>query len=123
LFRGSFRGVRAMRKPSRCFRALTQTCLWLAAGLAPLSIQAAESAPQAAKLVVYQHPASGESYYALSLAPAADVFQAARAAEGADVVVLMDTSASQSGAYRADSLAALRTLIATLGPQDRIKLI
>jgi Mg-chelatase subunit ChlD/uncharacterized membrane protein YgcG len=112
-----------MRKQSRYLRALTQTCLWLAAGWAPLSIHAAESASEAARLVVYQHPASGESYYALSLSPAAEVFQSARAAGGADVVVLVDTSASQSGAYRADSLTALRTLLATLAPQDRVKLL
>jgi Mg-chelatase subunit ChlD len=62
---------------------------------------------------------SGETYFALSLAPQA----ASVTAEARDVVVLFDTSASQTGKYRTDALEALRTLLAQLGETDRVKLV
>ncbi|MBW3597111.1 MAG: hypothetical protein KY475_07530, partial [Planctomycetes bacterium] len=115
-----------MRKRSRSFAALTYMLMGITAGWAtpPATSQAEEPAPAAqARLAVYRPAAGDESYYALSLTPADDLFRAARKAGGADIVVLFDTSASQAGAYRADSLTALRALQAALGPQDRIKLL
>jgi hypothetical protein len=42
---------------------------------------------------------------------------------GSDVLVLMDTSASQVGLYRQDSLAALEALLSGLSDQDRVRLV
>lgn len=75
------------------------------------------SADQAANLMTYQGP-SGERFFALSLTANSPLPQAA----GRDLVVLVDTSASQTGAYREDSLLALKTLAAHLQPQDRIRI-
>jgi hypothetical protein len=69
------------------------------------------------RLATYDQ-AAGESYFALSVTPA----QRVAPAPVQDVVILADTSASQAGLFRADSLLAVRTLIDRLDPQDRVKL-
>jgi hypothetical protein len=66
--------------------------------------------------------AAGETYFALSLQPTADAV-ANNAEGGRDVVILVDTSASQVGEFRDDSLRAVQTLMATLSPQDRVQLL
>ncbi|HEY2412300.1 MAG TPA: VWA domain-containing protein, partial [Pirellulaceae bacterium] len=60
----------------------------------------------------------GQTFYALSLTPAAEA-----APSSTDVVILFDTSASQSGPYRDTSFAALQACIAKLRPEDRIQLL
>ena len=40
-----------------------------------------------------------------------------------DVVILVSTAASQTGDYRAKSLATLQSLLAKLDPNDRVKLV
>ncbi len=72
---------------------------------------------QASHLETYQAP-DGTDYFALSLMPQ----QAIPLAESRDIVILFDTSASQSGVYRDKALAALRDLTATLGDKDRVAL-
>jgi hypothetical protein len=62
---------------------------------------------------------TGETYFALSLM----LDSAPTARSGSDVLVLMDTSASQVGLYRQDSLAALESLLAGLGDEDRVRLV
>jgi uncharacterized membrane protein YgcG len=85
--------------------------------------QQATDGKSAARLSVYEKP-SGERYFALSLTAGPEAYQAAaKAPRGVDVVAMVDTSASQTGPYRTDSLVALRTLLATLSPQDRVKLM
>jgi len=71
-----------------------------------------------AKLSTYAS-AAGDTYFALSLPPLASP----PTAFDHDVVVLFDTSASQTGAYRDDALTALRTLLGQLGNSDRVKLM
>ena len=102
--------------------------LWLQWGLlslgllvTSLSVAVAEpdrSGPEAARLATYDM-ADGESYFALSLTPKV------RAADTAarDVVMVFDTSASQTGVYRDDGLEALRTALAGLDAGDRVKLL
>jgi hypothetical protein len=63
--------------------------------------------------------AAGESYFALSLTPQVRP----KAARIQDVVILVDTSASQRGLFRSDTLLAVETLIAKLDPHDRVKLV
>ena len=62
--------------------------------------------------------AAGESYFALSVTPQ----QRVTAAKVQDVVILVDTSASQTGLFREDSLLAVTTIVHRLDPQDRVKL-
>jgi len=71
-----------------------------------------------ARLSTYESPA-GDAFFALSIPPVTD----AQAAFDRDVVVLFDTSASQTGAYRDDALKSLRTLLGHLGKADRVKLM
>ena len=63
--------------------------------------------------------ATGESYFALSLTPQLDL----PPAKATEIVVLFDTSASQTGLYREDAMSALRSMLGSLGPQDRVQLI
>ncbi len=71
-------------------------------------------------------PAKGDgvNVFALTLKPSAG-HPALRVAadEPRDVVILVSTAASQTGDYRAKSLATLQSLLAKLGPNDRVKLV
>src|SRR6185312_10868114 len=61
----------------------------------------------------------GEGFFALSLTP--DVPQPPQTPR--QLVVLFDTSASQTGVYRAQALAALEALLAEQSPDDRVALL
>jgi hypothetical protein len=63
--------------------------------------------------------ASGESYYALSLSPNIEL----PTVEAHDILVLVDTSASQVGEYRRDAMVCLESLLANLGKQHRVNLM
>ncbi|MEX2560955.1 MAG: VWA domain-containing protein, partial [Pirellulales bacterium] len=63
--------------------------------------------------------ADGETSFALKLVPGLE----APPARAHDVVILFDTSASQTGVYRSDALKALEVLLAGLGPNDRAALL
>jgi len=91
---------------------LTATTL-LTANFAANHLAAAESA----RLITYQQ--EGQTFYALSLMPEVERKQA----ESSAIVVLMDTSASQQGAYRASAMAALETLLQNLRPGDQVELL
>src|SRR5262245_8597288 len=84
-----------------------------------LLILAADSRaePGSAKLGVFSH--NGRTHFALSLQGAL----AADASQRCEVVILVDTSASQAGRYREGELAALHSLLANLKPQDRVLLM
>jgi len=60
----------------------------------------------------------GQTFYALSLTPAANEAPS----QPTDVVILFDTSASQTGPYRDTSFAALEACVAKLRPEDRVQL-
>src|SRR3954447_10246746 len=61
----------------------------------------------------------GQSYFALSLLSQTT----ADPAQKNDVVILVDTSASQVGRYRADELAAVQAVLSGLLPTDRVQLM
>ena len=65
--------------------------------------------------------ASGESYFSLSLS--APQQPAGEAAAAKNIVVLFDTSASQSGMYRETTLAALDSYLSKLAPTARVRLV
>ena len=85
-----------------------------------LITQAASAAPagSSAQLSTYQRE-DGQTFFALSLTPPA----AAAKDMPHDVVILFDTSASQTGEYRDAGLAAVEACIAKLNPQDRVQLL
>jgi hypothetical protein len=95
-----------------------------AAALPRASAQTADSpAAVRSRLLLNEQPA-GEKFFALTLVPSPDTFQrSAKEDQGLDVAALVDTSASQTGPYRTDTIAALRTFLASLGAQDRVKLM
>ena len=62
--------------------------------------------------------AAGETAFALSLSPQIeDQKQLA-----SDVVIYIDTSASQTGDYRKDTIITLRRLLVNLNSEDRVKI-
>lgn len=78
---------------------------------------AADSKQSAADLATYASE-DGQTFFALSVMPPADAQQS----QPRDIVILFDTSASQTGVYRETSLAALEAFVAKLGPKDRVQL-
>ncbi|MCH7728838.1 MAG: hypothetical protein IH991_20485, partial [Planctomycetes bacterium] len=70
------------------------------------------------RIAIYQS-AIGQTSFALSLTPGNEV----TSAQSVQVVVLFDTSASQTGLYRTDALAALETFLGSLTPVDRVRLV
>lgn len=91
----------------------------LAASLAlVLSFSPTGRASETARLATYVHE-GGESYFALALAPEIDLPTPTPAA----IVVLFDTSASQTGIYRDEALETLKTLLDQLEDADRIQLV
>lgn len=96
------------------------TTEYVAAQIVPAPAKAesiAKPVRQASHLETYHSP-DGADYFALSLMPQQVIPQA----ESRDVVILFDTSASQTGVYRDKALAALRDFTATLGDKDRVAL-
>ena len=89
-------------------------CLLLAAGL---QANAAEVA-RTSSLKTYQD-VDGKTYFALSVNPTI----AAKATQARDILVLFDTSASQTGAYRDDALETLATLLKGLSQNERVNLM
>ena len=97
-------------------------CLWLPFALMLATpfvarSEGAEPSPGAAALSEYTAP-DGTNYFALAL-KAAGPGQAA----GRDVVLLVNTSAGQSGVYREREMAAINAVLAGLDPQDRVRLM
>lgn len=76
--------------------------------------------PPVSRMATYDKT-TGEIYFALSLMVPAKA-NAVAEVEKADVVILFDTSASQVGLYRDDSLACLERLLEGLRDQDRVQL-
>ena len=95
---------------------------WLAAYSLATALFTASSfltqtwAAEAARLVTFEQ--AGQTFYALSLTPEITV----KEADAASVIVLVDTSASQQGAYRDAALAALDSLLKNLRPGDQVEL-
>ncbi|KAA5547347.1 VWA domain-containing protein [Roseiconus nitratireducens] len=76
-----------------------------------------------AQVRVASFDADGESFFAASVQPAADEALMREVAQAAaDVVIVVDTSASQSGEFRRESLAAASKVMASLRPSDRVRI-
>ncbi|MEN6458868.1 MAG: hypothetical protein ABFC63_08050 [Thermoguttaceae bacterium] len=85
--------------------------------LAGLAV-AAENSRSAGRMDAFSAP-DGTHYFAISLKPEAT----APAAAPRDIVVLFNTSASQTGDYRAKALDALKSFLASLPQGDRVRLM
>ncbi|MEM7457161.1 MAG: hypothetical protein AAF456_22660 [Planctomycetota bacterium] len=72
---------------------------------------------ESSRMATYDDP-RGEIAFALSLTPQMDAAELA-----SDVVVFFDTSASQTGVYKRDSLATLENFLASLNDDDRVKIV
>lgn len=87
-----------------------------------IPVVAADSDAANSRIASYQ-TASGETYFAASVQPSADdAMLDATSNASADVVVIVDTSASQISGFRTDSIAALRSVLGTLRSTDRVRL-
>src|SRR5687768_18603543 len=96
----------------------TRNRVWLAvAPVLTLALAAVAWAAPSARLATYDK--AGEQFYALSLRPG----MPADAAQANEVVILFDTSASQTGAFRDDALTALDALLRSLAATDRVNLM
>ena len=78
----------------------------------------AKPSPDTARFDTYAKP-DGATYFALSLMPK----KASAPAASNDIVVLFDTSASQTGYYREKALQTLNVFLSSLNDQDRVALI
>ena len=74
--------------------------------IACVAASARSAAPSTANLMTFDGT-DGQRYFALSLEPSSALPQPA----ARDLVIIVDTSASQTGAYRSDSLEAVETLL------------
>ncbi|MCH2183835.1 MAG: VWA domain-containing protein, partial [Mariniblastus sp.] len=73
---------------------------------------------ETARLATFDN-AQGETSFALSLSPQLD----ARKQLPSDIVIFVDTSASQTGVFKKDSIATLKHLMNGLTRDDRVKLV
>src|SRR5438309_8204499 len=95
----------------------TPKALWSVVSSAILLATAAVGLGQTARLGTFEK--DGQEYFALSLLPQVK----ADPAQKNEVVILVDTSASQVGRFRAEAMAAVQSLLVGLGPQDRVALM
>ncbi|NUQ65932.1 MAG: VWA domain-containing protein, partial [Pirellulales bacterium] len=100
------------------FRLALLSAAMMAVAAGATGAGGAEPGSDAARLQTYVQ-ADGGKFFAASLKPTATVLPAA----AHDIVVLIDTSASQTGEFRSRAISALNGLLAKLAPQDRVHLI
>src|SRR5262245_62936079 len=80
-------------------------------------VTSAWAASPTSRLGTYEK--NGQSYFALSLMPQA----AADPAQKNEDVILIDTSASQAGRFRAEEMDALRAMLGNMSANDRVQLM
>ena len=73
---------------------------------------------ETARLATFDN-AQGETSFALSISPQVD----SRKQLASDIVIFVDTSASQTGVFKKDSIATLKHLMTGLTRDDRVKLV
>ena len=89
----------------------------LMTGHAVPRVEAADPLGSNTRLATYD-TATGDTFFALSLVPQVEV----PAVRACDVIVLFDTSASQTGAYRTESLEVLQAALGQLHEDSRVRL-
>jgi hypothetical protein len=106
------------RFPSTCLASLVILAFGLNEWAEPAAAAEGKPSTKAAVLETFAKP-DGRAYFALKLSPQA----AQPATRPHDVVILFDTSASQVGTYRVKALGVLRSVLASLAPDDRVALL
>lgn len=90
----------------------------LAAGAFPVEAASPVKSGQASTVLSYDGP-DGQSYFAVPLRAPQSALDAAKPRKH---VVLVDTSASQTGAHRKQALAVLKSFLQTLPKSERVRL-
>ena len=87
-----------------------------------IDLHAAEIMDSASARIATYQTEEGESFFAVALQPSADeaILESVRS-QPADIVVIVDTSATQVGEFRKDSISALDSIISRLRSEDRIR--
>lgn len=106
-----------MSNARRGWLALGAMAGWAIAPVGPSTLLAAEPRVEAARLDQYTSGA-GEGYFMMSLPPTKLPQESAH-----DVVIAIDTSASQTGEYRDKAIATAEALVNTLSDQDRVRIV
>ena len=100
------------------FLVVALVCASAQAAFATTTSSLSEFGSETSRLATYKN-AAGETSFALSLSPQfAEKKQLA-----SDIVIYVDTSASQTGAYKKDSLETVQSLLGKLNADDRVKLV
>ena len=97
-------------------KVLHSTLACMIALMSTISVQANENA--AAQIFTYDK-ATGETFYALAIRPNGAI----PAPADSDVIVMFDTSASQTGIYRKDALGCLDAFLSNMNARHRVKLV
>ena len=109
---------RILRHPKLARLGMLMLAITLTSGLA-----SAESPEPNSRLATYQTPA-GDGYFAISVTPQLNQQQLDSVTKGPrSVVVVVDTSASQSGYYRNQTLDAVRSVLAGLDPEVAVSIV
>jgi hypothetical protein len=99
---------------------------WLASAVAMLfamPAMAGDTGESDSRLATYQTP-SGDEFFALSIRPKIDPAKLQELAAGpAEVVILVDTSASQAGPFRDETNDTVRGLLKNLDSADRVAIV
>ena len=85
--------------------------------LVAVALQTSVFAQEQPRLATFDDDA-GSTHFALSVSPQ----DAESVARPSDVLIYVDTSASQSGAYKRDSIAAVKQILRNLNADDRVKI-
>jgi len=97
----------------------TRPNFWFASALSCVVAAAAAALGETKSARLGTFEQGGQTYFALGLMPELK----ADPAQHNEVVLLVDTSASQAGRYRSEELAAVQSLLSTLSPDDRVQLM
>lgn len=97
----------------------TRKHVWMAALPLLTCVLTGVALGQSATSRLGMYDKDGEAYFALSLLPELK----ADPGQKNEVVILIDTSASQAGRFRADAQAALGALLASLKAEDRVQVM
>ncbi|MDZ4784178.1 MAG: VWA domain-containing protein, partial [Planctomycetia bacterium] len=106
-----------MSRARRGWLARGAMAAWAMTLIGPSTLFAAEPRDEAARVEQYRN-AAGEGYFMLSLPPTKGA-----ASKAHDVVVVIDTSASQTGEFRDKSIETAAALLKSLGAQDRVRVL
>ena len=112
-----------LRHIARTIRSKSLQSFAILTCLVPMGASTAFAAEGANVRISTFNTETGEGYFAASIQPAADTtLQQASESQPADVVVIVDTSASQVGQFRTGSLDALEAIVDSLRPGDRVRI-